>query len=159
LQTWLPPNNDIRICFLDMKHSWSKNVFETWITRNDVNGVSFFNLSYLITLIAYQCSQRTPNLQIKYFMFHWSIYRLFVIHNAWKRDSPKNYIRICLLDVRHSWTKKAFWDVNIMKWRKWCKFVSPFLSKNAYTIPVLTKNTNVQWSILCLIVRSTDYLC
>jgi hypothetical protein len=36
-----------------------KKRFETWITRNDVNGVSLFNLSYVITIMAYLCSQRT----------------------------------------------------------------------------------------------------
>jgi hypothetical protein len=63
--------------------------FETWITRNDVNGVSFFNLNYLITLVAYLCSQWTLNVQIKYFMFDWSIYRLFVLNRAWNLTLSK----------------------------------------------------------------------
>jgi hypothetical protein len=63
-----------------------KTHFETWITRNDVNGVSWFHLSYLITLMAYLCSQRTPNVQIKYFMFDWPIYRQFELNRGWKRD-------------------------------------------------------------------------
>jgi hypothetical protein len=49
--------------------------------------VSLFHVSYLITLMAYLCSQWTPNAQIKYFMFDWSIYRLFVLNWAWKRVS------------------------------------------------------------------------
>jgi hypothetical protein len=64
-----------------------KTRFETWITRNDVNGVSLFILSYLITLMVYLCSERTPNAQIKNFMFDWSIYRLFVLNTGCKLDS------------------------------------------------------------------------
>jgi hypothetical protein len=41
----------------------------------------------LKTFIAYLSSQTTPNFQIKYFMFDWSIYRLFVLNRGWKRDS------------------------------------------------------------------------
>jgi hypothetical protein len=71
--------------------TWSifdlKTRFETWKTRNDVNGVSLLHLSYLITLMAYLWSQRTPNVQIKYFMFDWSIYRQFVLNTVWKPDS------------------------------------------------------------------------
>jgi hypothetical protein len=63
-----------------------KTRFETWKARNDVNGVSLFHLSYLITLMAYLCSGWTPNAQIKYYMFHWSIYTLFVLNRAWKHD-------------------------------------------------------------------------
>jgi hypothetical protein len=71
--------------------TWSivelKTRFETWITRNDVNGESMFHLSYLITIMAYQCSQTTPNFQTEYFMFDWSIYSLFELNRSWKRDS------------------------------------------------------------------------
>jgi hypothetical protein len=86
---------------VDVCASWViielKSRFETWIIRNDVNGVSKFNLSYLITLRAYQCSQRTPDIQIKYFNFHWSIYRLFVLNTGWKRDSLQImiFVNVC----------------------------------------------------------------
>jgi hypothetical protein len=77
--------------FVYVCSTWSifelKKRFETWITRNDVNGVSFFLLSYLIILMAYLCSQRTTNVRIKYFMFDCSIYRLFVLNACCKRDS------------------------------------------------------------------------
>jgi hypothetical protein len=63
-----------------------KTRFETWITWNDVNGVSLFHSSHLITLMAYLCSQWTPTFQIKYFMFDWSIYRLFGLNRNWKSD-------------------------------------------------------------------------
>jgi hypothetical protein len=64
-----------------------KTCFETWITRNEINGVCLFNLSYLITLIDYLCSQRTPSAQINYFMLDSSIYTLFVLNRGWKQDS------------------------------------------------------------------------
>jgi hypothetical protein len=118
-----------------------KTRFETWITRNDVNDIRLFHLSYLITLLANLCSQRTPNVQIKYFNFDWSIYSLFVLNTGWKRDSPNTDIRIYLLDTRHRRTKNSFLYVYNMKQRKWCKSVSAFLSKSTYGLPVLTKNT------------------
>jgi hypothetical protein len=64
-----------------------KKRFERWITRNKLNGVSLFNLTYLITLTAYLCSQWTPNVQIKCFMSDWTLYTLFVLNRGWKRDS------------------------------------------------------------------------
>jgi hypothetical protein len=184
----------------DLKHRWIKTLFETWITRNDVNGECLIHLSYLVTLMAYLCSQMSRNVHIKNFMFDWSIYRLLVLNRGGKRElfqimicvyvcsswsivelipclqtritgndingvnlfhhsylithmaylcsqrtpnlksrifllicrstepcakqgletglSPNNDIRICLLDINHSWNKNAFWDVNNKKWRK-----------------------------------------
>jgi hypothetical protein len=64
-----------------------KTTFETSITRNDIYGLSLFHLSYLITLKAYLCSQRTPNFQIRFFIYAWSIYRQFVLNRGWKPDS------------------------------------------------------------------------
>jgi hypothetical protein len=74
-----------------------KKRFETWVTINDVNGVSLYNPSYLITLMAYLCSQRTPNVQINYFMFDWSTYRLLVLNTGWKCDSQQMviFVNIC----------------------------------------------------------------
>jgi hypothetical protein len=74
--------------------------FETWITRNDVNGVILYHFSYLITLMAYQCSQWAPNVQIKYFKFVWSFYRLFVLNRSWKRYSIQTMI---FLNVCSTW--------------------------------------------------------
>jgi hypothetical protein len=77
--------------FVNVCSTWAlvelKSRFETWITSNDVKGVCLYHVSYLITLTAYLYSQWTPNVQIKYFMFDWSIYRLFVLNSGWKRDS------------------------------------------------------------------------
>jgi hypothetical protein len=53
---------------------------------------------------------------------------------------PNDDIRIYLLNMRHSWTKNAFWDVNKKKWRKECRFVSPFLFHDTYGLPVFTIN-------------------
>jgi hypothetical protein len=69
-----------------------KTRFDTSITRNDVNGVSLFHLSHLITLKAYLCSQWTPHVEINYFMFDLSIYRLFVLN--WGRKSVSLQIMI-----------------------------------------------------------------
>jgi hypothetical protein len=63
-----------------------KTCFETWIRRNDVKNVNLFPFSYLITLMAYLCSQCAPNVQIMYSTFGWSIYRLFVLNRGWKLD-------------------------------------------------------------------------
>jgi phage anti-repressor protein len=74
-----------------------KTSFETWITRNNLNGINLFHLSYLITLVAYQCSQWAPNVKIKYFLFDWSIYRVLVLNRGWKRDSLQMiiFVYIC----------------------------------------------------------------
>jgi hypothetical protein len=79
-------NNDIRLCFLYMRHSWNKNAF--W----DVNSKKWrkwclFHFSYLITPIACMYSQMKPNVQINYFLFDWPIMILFVLNTDWKRDS------------------------------------------------------------------------
>jgi hypothetical protein len=87
--------------FVNVCSTWSmvdlKTRFEKWIIRNAVNGVSLFHLSYLRTLKPYLCSQRTPNLQIKYFMCGWSIYRPFLLSRGRKRDCPqiKIFIFVC----------------------------------------------------------------
>jgi hypothetical protein len=74
-----------------------KNHFEMWLTRNDVNGVSLFHFSYIITLMAYLCAQRTPKVQVKYFIFDCSIYRLFVPNTGWKFDSLQMmiFVNVC----------------------------------------------------------------
>jgi hypothetical protein len=91
------------IIFLNVSSTWSivelNTRYEAWIKRNDVNGVSLFHLSYLITPMAYLCSQWTPNVQIKYFTFAWSIYRLIVINRAWKLDSLQIIIFVTLCSI------------------------------------------------------------
>jgi hypothetical protein len=93
--------------------------------------------------MAYLFSKHTPNVQVKYFMIHWSIYRLFVLNTGWKLDSIQMMnIRKCLFDMKNGSTENAFWDVNNKKWRVWCMFVSPFLFNNTYGLLVLTIDTN-----------------
>jgi hypothetical protein len=106
----------LMIIFLNVSSTWSivelNTRFEAWITRNDVNGVCLFHLSYLITLMAYLCSQWTPNVQIKYFTFNWSICRLFVLNMAWKRDSLQIilFVYICsILGISELKTRFDMW--------------------------------------------------
>jgi hypothetical protein len=132
--------------FVNFCSTWSmvefKTRFEPWITRNDVKGVTLFHLSFVITLKAYLFSQWTPNVQMKYFMFDWTIYRLFVLNTRLETWLfPNHDIHICFLEKKHSRTKSAFWVVNNKKWRKWCKFVSLSLFNNSYGLPVLTMET------------------
>jgi hypothetical protein len=99
-----------------------KTHFESWITRNDLNGVSLFHLAYLITLMAYLCSQKRPNVQIKNLMFHWSFYRLFVLNTCWNHDSLQMMIRKYLLDISvvklntrlETWIGRN--DLNVVYW-------------------------------------------
>jgi hypothetical protein len=87
--------------FVNGCSTWSivqlKTRFEASITRNDANGVSLFHLSYLITLMAYLCSQRTPNGQINYFMLDWSINTLLVLNRGCKLDSLQIliFVHVC----------------------------------------------------------------
>jgi hypothetical protein len=132
--------------FVYVCSSWSvvelKTRFEKWITRNYLHGVSLFHLSYLITLKAYLWSQWTPNVQIKYFMF--DLQTTCAKNGLETLFSPHDDIRKCLLDMKHGSTKNAFCVVNNKKWRKWCKFVSPFLFNITYGLPVLTMDTKCQ---------------
>jgi hypothetical protein len=74
-----------------------KTRFETWIRRNVLNGVNLFLFSYLITLTTYLCSQWAPNVQINYFSFDWSVYRLLLLNRGWKRESHQMmiFVHIC----------------------------------------------------------------
>jgi hypothetical protein len=78
-----------------------KTRYKTWITRNDVNRLNLFHISYLITHMAFRRSQWTPNVQIKYFMFDWSMYRLFVLKTGFKLDSLQMMI---FVDVCSTWS-------------------------------------------------------
>jgi hypothetical protein len=44
--------------------------------------------------------------------------------------SPMDDIRKCLLDMKNSWTKNEFWDVNDKNWRK------RFLFNNTYNFVI-----------------------
>jgi hypothetical protein len=132
------PNTYIRTCLLDRRVSWTKCVF--WDAKNKKRRkFCKFRLSYLITHMAYLWSQRTPNVQIEYFMFDWSIYRLFVLNTTLKRDFLQMWIFVNVWSTRSMvHIKDAFWYVRNKKWIKWCKFVSAFLFNNVYRLPVFT---------------------
>jgi hypothetical protein len=135
-----------------------KTRFETWITRNDVNGVDLFHLPYLITLTAYMCSQWTPNVQIKYFKFHWSIYRIFVLNRGWKRDSLQMifvYVssRLSIVEIKKRFetgiTRNYVNCVNL--------FLSYLLTLMVYLCSHRTPNVQISyfmfdWSIYRLVV-------
>jgi hypothetical protein len=91
-RTWKLDSLQIML-FAHVFLTWStvqlKTCLETWITTNDVNGVSLFHLTYLITLMGYLSSQRTPNVQMKYFSFDWLNYRLLVVNRGWKGTLSK----------------------------------------------------------------------
>jgi hypothetical protein len=107
--------------------------FETLMARNDVYGVSLIQLYYLITLMDYLCSQSTPNFQINSFILSWTIYRLFVLNRSWRSDSFQIMVVVYVCSICSVVElKKAVWNLIRKKWRKWCKFVSPFLFNNTY---------------------------
>jgi hypothetical protein len=89
--------------------------FEMWITSNDVNGVRFFHHSYLLTLMAYLCSQRTPNALIIYCMFDWSIYRLFVLRTDWKPDSLQMMIFVNFYPTWSMFRHKTRFDTSVTR--------------------------------------------
>jgi hypothetical protein len=143
--------------------------YSTWSTVNlkrvwDVNIKKWrrclFNLRNLITHMAYLCSQRAPKVQLKYFLFHWSIYRLFVLNWVWKSNSfQMRYIRTCLPNIKHGSTKNAFFDVNNKKWRVWYMFHAPFLSNKFYGLPVLTKGKNFPNQVFYVSLDDLQTIC
>jgi hypothetical protein len=135
---WFSPIQYIRKFLFVMKLSWTTNSFWDVNNKNDVNGTSLSHLSYLIILMAYLCSQRTPNVQIMYFMFDWSIYRLVVLNRGWKCDSLQIMIFVRVSSTWGIVTQKRFGDVNNKKWQICCKFVSSMLLKYTYGLPVIT---------------------
>jgi hypothetical protein len=62
-----------------------KTPFEMWITRNDVSGASFYYLYYLIKLMV-SCAHKGHQISKSSILFHWSLYRIFVLNTRWKRD-------------------------------------------------------------------------
>jgi hypothetical protein len=81
--------------------------------------------------MAYMCSQRTPTVQINYFMFDLSIYILFVLNRGWKRDSLQMMI---FVNVSSKWgileLKKRF-ETSITRNDVYVECVSPTLFNNS----------------------------
>jgi hypothetical protein len=141
--------------------TWSmvelKTRFETWITNNDVSGVSLFNLSYLITHLR---SQRSPYVQIKYFMFDWSICWLFVLNRVWKRDS----LQIMIFAYSCSTWGIVELKMRFQAWITKNEVNGESLFHLPYLIIIMAylcskRHQMYKSSILGLIVRSTDYMC
>jgi hypothetical protein len=76
-----------------------KTRVETWIARNYVNCVYLFHFSNLIIVWAYLCSHWATLVQFKYFMFHWSINRIFVPSKARKLDSLQMVIFVYVCSI------------------------------------------------------------
>jgi hypothetical protein len=72
---------------------------------------------------------------------------------------PINDIRTCFLDMKHSWTKNAFWDMNNKKLRKWCKFVTPFLFIKTYGLTVLRKDTKCPNQVFYVSLVDLQIIC
>jgi hypothetical protein len=109
LETWFSPNEDICKNLIDMKHGSTKNAFWNVYNKKWCKWFKFDHLSYLITLIAYLCLQRTANAQINYFMLDWSLYTLFVLNRGWKHDSLQIMIFLYVCSTRNIFElKKRF---------------------------------------------------
>jgi hypothetical protein len=143
-----------------MQRIWTKNAF--WVVNNKKwrKRCKFFLLSYLITLIAFLCSQWAPNPQIKFFMFDWSIYRLFVLNTGWKSDPVQMniFVNICstciVVELKtrlETWNARN--DLNGV-YLFHLSYLKLFWLTCAHNGHQLSKS-----SILCLIGRSKDHLC
>jgi hypothetical protein len=142
-----------------MKHSETKNVF--WDVNNKKwrKWCKFVPPFLLITLMAYRCSRWTPNVQIKFFMFDWSIFTIFVLNRGCKRNTLQLIICIYLLVIKHRWLKTRLgkWitrnfvnGVRMIHLSYWITFMA-YLCTHGHQMS--------KASILCLIGRSTEYLC
>jgi hypothetical protein len=133
LNTWFHPNDDIPINLFDMQRSWIKNVF--WDLNNKkcrklckFDSPFFFNNTYGLLGLT-----MAPNVQIKYFMFDWSIYRLLVLNRVWKRDSHQMmiFVYVCstysVVEIKTRLEKK-----NSKYWTKCCILVSLSLFNNCF---------------------------
>jgi hypothetical protein len=106
-----------------------KTRFETWITRNVVNGVNLFLFSYLITLTIYLCSQCPPIVQFKYFKFDCSIYIQFVLNSGWKPDSHQMMIFVYVC-----WTCSV---VEVTRFQTWNEVNGVYTFHISYLLTIL----------------------
>jgi hypothetical protein len=89
--------------------------FKTWVEKSDVNDVYWFHFPYLITVLAYLCSQLATLVQIRYFMFDWTIYRIFGLNKAWKRDSLQMMIFVYICSTCRVFRLKTRFET----WKAW----------------------------------------
>jgi hypothetical protein len=142
LLTWVTPNNDIRKCLFDMQRSWTKNAF--WDVNNKKwrKWCKFFLLSYLIILMPYLCSQGSPNVQIKYFMFDGSIYRLFVLNTDWEHDFLQMMILVYVCSTCSVVELKTLFEV----WKARSDVNGVYWFHFSYSINVLALDVTFQYA-------------
>jgi hypothetical protein len=79
------------------------------------------------------CSQWAPNIQINYFIFDWSIYRLFVLNTIWEHDYLKMMIFVYVCSPSSLVEMKTLFETWIARSeRKLCILISPFLFNNRF---------------------------
>jgi hypothetical protein len=102
---WFSPNNDIRKCLSTWSMVHLKVRFETSVTRNDVNGVSLFNLCYLITLLSYTTEIKCPN-QV-FYVWLVDLKSICAKYGLETCFTPNDDIRKCLLVMMHGSIENA----------------------------------------------------
>jgi hypothetical protein len=142
LETWFSPNDDIRKCLLDMKGGSNKNAFWDVNTKKWRKWCTFvspflFNNTYVLSVITTgtKCTNKV------FYVWLVDLQTICAKYGQETWFSPNDDIRKYLLDKKHCSNKNAFWYVNKKKWRKWCKFLSPFLFNNTYGLLMLTMET------------------
>jgi hypothetical protein len=146
LEMWFSPNYHICKWLLGMQRSWNKNAF--W----DVNNKTLRNWCKFFFFFLFNNTYGLPvprmGTKCPYQLFYVWLVDLHTIcakYGLVTRHAPNKGIRKYLFDMKRSWIKNAFFDVNNKKCHKWCKFVNSFLFNNPYGHQ-LTKS-----SIVCLI--------
>jgi hypothetical protein len=100
LETWFPPNDDIRIFCSTCSVVEVKTLFETWRARNDVIGVYWFHLSYLITVLAFLLCLNvlTMDTNFRYLVLYVWLFDIQNICSKYGLETsifPNDDIRIC----------------------------------------------------------------
>jgi hypothetical protein len=113
---------------------------------------------------AYLCSQWAPMIQIMYFMFHWSIYGLFVLNMFLKHDSLEMIIFVYVCSTRSLVQLKTVFET----WIARNNAIGVYWSHLSYLITVMALDIRLKCAhngrqmskscIVCLIVQNTDYL-
>jgi hypothetical protein len=154
--------------FVYVCSTWSivelKTRSETWITRNDVNGVNLFHIPFMLTLMIYLCSQWTPNVQMKYFMFDWSNWRLFVLNTAGKLDSFQIviFVYVCstwsIVELKtrfETWKTNDVNDISMFNLLNFKTLMAYLCSQRIQNVQI--KSFNFDWSIYRLFVLHTAW--
>jgi hypothetical protein len=145
METWtLSPNDDIRKCLLDIQRSWTKNAIWNLNSKKWTKWCIFVSL--LLFNNIYGLPVHTIGITCPNQLFYLWLFDLQIICAKYRLKTwlpPNDETCKYLPDMQRSWNQNAFWDVNNKKWRKRCKFVSPFLFNNTYCSPALTMHTKI----------------